>query len=82
MSRVLKDVKLQGHKPFSVGLKTLNHQPGGPVLRVGYNRCLSQFADIDPAVSLNTGILGISCWVGLCINGNGPLLEVLGDCCV
>jgi hypothetical protein len=37
-------------------------------------RYCSWFAEIDAAFKLNTENLGISFWLGLCINRNGPLL--------
>jgi hypothetical protein len=42
-----------------------------------FRYCL-QFVEIDPAFKWNTGTLGISCWLELCIDRNGPLLGGLG----
>jgi hypothetical protein len=52
----------------------MDHISGVPVLKVCDFRYCLWFAETDPAFKLNTGILGISRWFGLCINGNGLLL--------
>jgi len=58
----------------------VDHPPRVPVLKVCYVRYCARFPEIDLAFKLNAGILLIRCWVGLCINWNGLLLERLGYC--
>ena len=66
-----------GSPTVQCGSKTVDHQPGVPVLKVYYYRHCSQFAEIDQS-SVWTQDLSIRYWVGLCINRNRPLLEGLG----
>jgi len=55
------------------GSWTVDHPWEVPVLKVCYCRCCPQFFEIHPAFQLNTGTLGIRCWVGLCIKRSGPI---------
>ena len=71
--RVLKDVKSRGHPPFFVSLNC-GSSTRSACIKVCYFRYCSLFAEIDPAFQLNTRILGLIFWTGLCINWNGPLL--------
>ena len=75
----LEDAKLQSHQPCQMGLELWT------ILEKHlYQRCVAvdtaQFAEMHAAFKLNTGILGIKCWVGLCINRMGPFLQVLVCC--
>jgi hypothetical protein len=62
------------------GSWTVDHPQEVPVSKVCYCRHCPQFAEIHAAFKLNTGILGIRCWVGLWINRIGPFLEGLVCC--
>jgi hypothetical protein len=54
------------------GSSSVGHLPGMPVSKVCYFRHFSWLNEIDPGFKLNTGILGIRCWIGLCINLLAP----------
>ena len=77
--RVLKDVKSHGHLPFFANLNCGSFTKS-PYIKVCYFRYCSLFAEIDPAFQLNTGIMGLMFWTGLCINWNRPLLGWLDYC--
>jgi len=67
---VLKDAESLGHLPFCV---CLNCGPStrSACIKVCFFRYCSLFAKVDPAFKLNTWILGLMFWTGLCINWNG-----------
>jgi hypothetical protein len=51
-----------GSQAMHCGSYAVDHPQGVPILKVCYCRYCLQFAEIDPAFKLNTGI---RCWVGL-----------------
>jgi hypothetical protein len=64
---VLKDVKSRGHVPFFANLNCGSFTKS-LYIKVCYFKYCSLFAEIDPAFQLNTGIMGLMFWTGLCIN--------------
>jgi hypothetical protein len=59
------------------GSEIVDHPPGAHVLKVCYFRYWLWFAEIDPVLKFNTGILGIRCLARLCVNLKQHLLEGL-----
>jgi hypothetical protein len=60
-----------GLPTMQCGSYIVDRPPRMPELKVCYIRLCAQFAEIDPVLKLNTGMLGIGCWVGFCLNTSG-----------